>query len=361
MPKNKRRSSGKAKKPTRPCTYDLGYVRQDLYYCVKCTSAANNVRSGFCRGCRELCHADHPEDVFELYTKRSFRCDCGNTRAGNVCRLCPQKEDLNIGNEHCYSHNFEGRYCRCNRKYEYALEMAQCAMCEDWFHEECYKTDAHVRSDKGTINGEYELTCKSCVSKLSVLAEYYETLNMWSSSKSVKKTRRGACSRPKNVGMAKPGTLDLLWRPDFRVELCTCNECMGLYKAAKALYIVDRTDFVKPITGEADDSSLLKTTSDEEIINDLLHVDEAQAMEAAREEAMQDSERIPRKPLPPAINAARAGVQDKLSVTEVMSIRRRINDFLRNSIETNGGSLDHDSVMSYLTDLKAEMLGSLNS
>lgn len=76
----------------------------------------------------------------ELWTKRNFRCDCGNSKFGEFfCKLSPNKDVENI--ENSYNHNFKGLYCTCGRPFpdpdaEEQLEMIQCCVCEDWFHEE---------------------------------------------------------------------------------------------------------------------------------------------------------------------------------------------------------------------------------
>lgn len=78
--------------------------------------------------------------VLELWTKRNFRCDCGNSKFREFsCKLSPNKDVENI--ENSYNHNFNGLYCTCNRPYpdpdlQEQEEMIQCCMCEDWFHEE---------------------------------------------------------------------------------------------------------------------------------------------------------------------------------------------------------------------------------
>ena len=42
--------------------------------------------AGICYACSDKCHDGH--DLFELYTKRNFRCDCGNARfAETKCLL----------------------------------------------------------------------------------------------------------------------------------------------------------------------------------------------------------------------------------------------------------------------------------
>lgn len=76
----------------------------------------------------------------ELWTKRNFRCDCGNSKFGEFfCKLFPNKDTENVQN--LYNHNFKGLYCTCGRPYpdpdlEDQVEMIQCCLCEDWFHEE---------------------------------------------------------------------------------------------------------------------------------------------------------------------------------------------------------------------------------
>jgi hypothetical protein len=78
--------------------------------------------------------------IVELWTKRNFRCDCGNSKFGEfVCKLFPKKNVENA--ENSYNHNFKGLYCSCDRPYpdpdaKAQEEMIQCIMCEDWFHEE---------------------------------------------------------------------------------------------------------------------------------------------------------------------------------------------------------------------------------
>ena len=78
--------------------------------------------------------------IVELWTKRNFRCDCGNSKFGEFyCKIFPNKDVENA--ENAYNHNFKGSYCTCGRPYpdpdaEEQVEMIQCCLCEDWFHEE---------------------------------------------------------------------------------------------------------------------------------------------------------------------------------------------------------------------------------
>ncbi|MED6276013.1 putative E3 ubiquitin-protein ligase ubr7, partial [Characodon lateralis] len=118
------------------CSYPQGYVkRQALYACNTCTPQGSEA-AGICLACSYTCHEGH--DLFELYTKRNFRCDCGNGKfSGLQCKLHPEKDDVNSLNK--YSHNFFGVYCTCRRPYpdpddQVEDEMIQCVVCEDWLH-----------------------------------------------------------------------------------------------------------------------------------------------------------------------------------------------------------------------------------
>lgn len=356
MPRPKRRSSFKVKKTHRPCTYELGYVRQDLYACRKCTDAVNGVHSGFCAGCRETCHADHPEEVFELYTKRNFRCDCGNSRARNTCLLQPYKDDLNVGNQPSYSHNFSSRYCRCDREYEMGLAMAQCAMCEDWFHEECYKTDGARRAGHAQpFADEYEFTCKACVSKLPVLSDYYEKFHAWTSVPDVRKWRaenfKKTCSRPTpGTARCKSGSIDLQWRPGFRVHLCRCAKCMELYRVGNSLYIVDRSDFVNTV----DDDDMLEVfvdTPDEDVIKmEDVVMDDPCIQKDCDDNSFDNA----LKTAPENIRISN-GIKAAPNEESVDCIRRRrMLSFLQNlSGKKEPG---HDEMAGYVTDLTADLL-----
>ena len=63
------------------CSYPMGYIRQAVYACMTCTPEAlekPETRAGVCLACTYNCHHDH--ELVELYTKRMFRCDCGNDK-----------------------------------------------------------------------------------------------------------------------------------------------------------------------------------------------------------------------------------------------------------------------------------------
>jgi E3 ubiquitin-protein ligase UBR7 len=117
------------------CTYSQGYKnRQAIFACRTCTPDGN---AGFCTACSLSCHEGH--DVLELWTRRQFRCDCGNSKFGvGICRLQANKEPENSCN--IYNQNYKGVYCICKRPHPdpdlpEQSEMLQCCICEDWFHE----------------------------------------------------------------------------------------------------------------------------------------------------------------------------------------------------------------------------------
>lgn len=136
---------------------------------------------GICLACSFECHADH--ELEELYTKRNFRCDCGNSRFtnGNVCKLRPDKDANNPLNK--YNHNFNGLYCVCNKPYPLTTssvtvtqepaasnedqtedEMVQCIICEDWFHMGHLKGVDLSQTTCESSQDDYEdLVCHICM------------------------------------------------------------------------------------------------------------------------------------------------------------------------------------------------------
>ncbi|XXG42379.1 hypothetical protein AAC387_Pa01g2676 [Persea americana] len=117
------------------CTYSKGYMkRQAIFSCLTCTPNGN---AGVCIACSLSCHDGH--EIVELWTKRKFRCDCGNSKFGEFhCKFFANKDPENL--ENSYNQNFKGSYCTCGRPYpdpgaEEQVEMIQCCICEDWFHE----------------------------------------------------------------------------------------------------------------------------------------------------------------------------------------------------------------------------------
>lgn len=151
------------------CTYATGYQpRQALYACDTC-SADRDTMAGICLACSYACHDGH--DLFELYTKRNFRCDCGNSKFPDLtCKLIQDKTPENEKNK--YNQNFKGLYCYCKRPYpdpedDVEDEMIQCIMCEDWYH------GRHLGIEELPSNYEYqEMVCQSCMKVFDFLWAY---------------------------------------------------------------------------------------------------------------------------------------------------------------------------------------------
>ncbi|XP_069008314.1 putative E3 ubiquitin-protein ligase UBR7 [Embiotoca jacksoni] len=151
------------------CSYSRGYVkRQAVFSCHTCTPSAEQP-AGVCLACANKCHDGH--DVFELYTKRNFRCDCGNGKYGDFqCQLNPDKDEENARND--YNHNFNGCYCTCDRPYPETDgrqdndEMIQCVICEDWFH------SRHLGCNTDEPEELQEMVCEACMNKAPFLWTY---------------------------------------------------------------------------------------------------------------------------------------------------------------------------------------------
>ncbi|OWF55413.1 putative E3 ubiquitin-protein ligase UBR7 [Mizuhopecten yessoensis] len=278
------------------CTYPASYIpRQALYSCLTC-----NGQAGVCLACSYECHEGH--DLCELYTKRNFRCDCGNDKfPDNKCKLYPTKDPFNAQN--IYNQNFKGLYCVCVRPYpdpedEIEDEMIQCVMCEDWYH------GRHLGSKDLPIDYE-EMVCTGCMQKFDFLWAY----NLYSQdTKTIKSEESTAVvdvggkrkssngpeggdeksqetSLPTCKGDAKTNNCDTepaakkpkveksedstqqeaanscllkqllnrdvldrdcatFWKAGWRSKLCVCPNCMEMYKDRGITFVVDESDTV---------------------------------------------------------------------------------------------------------------------
>ncbi|WWC69546.1 uncharacterized protein I206_103488 [Kwoniella pini CBS 10737] len=154
------------------CTYDKGYLRQSVWACLDCGE------KGVCYGCSISCHSEHR--LVELWTRRSFRCDCPTTstqpelsppKKRRRCQLYPpQAQPQEENDKNHYSQNFKGKFCRCGREYDAETEteaMICCIACEDWFHESCLNlrpalpstsTDSQVSAANTPRTGDASVT-----------------------------------------------------------------------------------------------------------------------------------------------------------------------------------------------------------
>ncbi|XP_047478594.1 putative E3 ubiquitin-protein ligase UBR7 [Penaeus chinensis] len=270
------------------CTYDQGNMkRQALYACMTCCPADSELLAGVCLACSYHCHEDH--ELVELYTKRHFRCDCGNSKfSQNPCKLL--KDKLPENPENHYNHNFRGSYCTCQRPYPdpedtVEDEMIQCCVCEDWYH-------GRHQGGKTPPDSEFaEMICSQCLTKHDFLAHYLgltvsvvksedskasvdvETGAEKSTKKDTSETVKSEENEPKsgkkvakeeekaddnaNVkkcesAECKLKTLAKQELPDgagfftmnWRKQLCTCEECKAKYKSEGVIFLLDEEDTV---------------------------------------------------------------------------------------------------------------------
>ncbi|ESP02860.1 hypothetical protein LOTGIDRAFT_212357 [Lottia gigantea] len=217
------------------CTYDQGYIpRQALYACSTCAASSGQI-AGICLACSYECHEGH--DLYELYTKRYFRCDCGNEKFSDFeCKLNNSKGGNNSRNK--YNQNFKGLYCSCERPYpdpedETEDEMIQCSLCEDWYH------GRHL-GIKDTLPSDYEeMICPGCINKHEFLllyspAKITEDSNADSNSCLLKRLDNNQQSSDKACFMFE----------GWRSQLCRCTTCQKMYEEKNISFILDEDDTV---------------------------------------------------------------------------------------------------------------------
>ena len=286
------------------CSYDKGYVyRQALYCCVTCLKAKkqseknnDDILHGICLACSYACHENH--ELYELYTKRYFRCDCGNSKFninGKIqpCKLKSGEKDA-VNTENKYNHNFQGLYCCCNRPYpdhtselnasnelnnssnandnatlnnDDSGDMLQCTVCEDWFH----SNHLEGRVNLPLNDDDYEeMICHSCMSKNGFLWQYQGYICMKSDGKSKDTSDTniidvtGEPSEKINtievenqtcaLDMLKDKNKDLklekldqtcFFMKGWRDALCKCEKCLNLYKQNDVEFLVKPNDTIQ--------------------------------------------------------------------------------------------------------------------
>lgn len=230
------------------CTYNKGYIRQALYACKTCCS--NKIRAAVCLACSFHCHEGH--ELVELYTKRHFRCDCGNSKFdGKQCNLEKQKSANN--NENKYNQNFDGTYCTCARPYPDPEgdddEMLQCIICEDWYHSKHLEFDDGIPAD----NTYDEMTCASCMREHNFLWRYaakYAVLGKSDvNATSDKNEEVDVTELPKGCQLPKFSCVNTkgscFWKEGWRTALCMCEKCKLLYNTENVAFLLDPKDSVQ--------------------------------------------------------------------------------------------------------------------
>ncbi|XP_075872583.1 putative E3 ubiquitin-protein ligase UBR7 [Nelusetta ayraudi] len=264
------------------CSYPQGYVkRQALYACSTCTPKGGEP-AGVCLACSYKCHEGH--DLFELYTKRNFRCDCGNRKfSGLQCKLSPEKDEVNSLNK--YSQNFFGLYCTCSRPYpdpedQVEDEMIQCVVCEDWLH------GRHLGCAVPDCVELQEMICESCMNKHLFLWTYAAHLAVPAGGgvqvkeeekeggqsqtevpapsapapaeqkSSSKRSREEEGEEQKGeepscrlkglqaMGQKRVQSGAVFWPSSWRSKLCTCSRCQERLSSGGLSFLADESDTV---------------------------------------------------------------------------------------------------------------------
>ncbi|KAF1768600.1 hypothetical protein GCK72_000412 [Caenorhabditis remanei] len=216
------------------CTFPEGYVpRQTVFACLTCTPAPE--LAGVCYGCSLHCHEDH--NIIELYTKRKFKCDCGNSKFGDKkCTLYEEKDEKNEFNE--YNHNYHGKFCTCDAFYPDEPERAfmQCELCEDWFHDD-HTPATFVGTEEGQANGDASvqntasMICSTCIrQKLPFIAHIPSGKDVFCHSKL------------STEQLVIPEDQKALMISHFRKRLCKCTDCTRVYDLADCEYLMDEED-----------------------------------------------------------------------------------------------------------------------
>ncbi|KAL0727170.1 hypothetical protein Bca4012_023263 [Brassica carinata] len=319
------------------CTYPKGYMkRQAIFSCLTCTPEGN---AGVCTACCLTCHDGH--ELLELWTKRNFRCDCGNSKFGTLaCKLLPGKDVEN--SENSYNHNFKGLYCTCDQPYpdpnvEEQVEMIQCCICEDWFHEEHLGlkssdgVSSQIPRDEEGVPVYEDFICQNCSPLCSFLTLYPEKL--WVATKVDSNGSANACSdtiesnqiptatdpvQPENsteksvlrgcsekLAEPKPSSASgcaiatgLTSRPEFekkplfltknwRNMLCKCEKCLEMYSESKVSYLLDAEDSIAEYENKAQERRTEKLEKQEgealDRLNNLDHVSKVEIIHGIKD------------------------------------------------------------------------------
>ncbi|CAI5440403.1 unnamed protein product [Caenorhabditis angaria] len=215
------------------CTYPEGYKpRQTLFSCLTCTPPPKT--AGICYGCSLNCHADH--DLVELYTKRSFKCDCGNSKFPNKCTLYEEKSAENEFN--VYNHNYSGKFCICDDTYPSEKnceeDMLQCEFCEDWFHPthvDAPENVAATESSSSSSECPVSFICPGCYSKNHQFLKVFDGSNS-DTRICFKNSQKSEEAFPKKA----------IFVQKLRQRLCKCEDCKKILENHQCEYLLDEDD-----------------------------------------------------------------------------------------------------------------------
>ncbi|KAH0791201.1 putative E3 ubiquitin-protein ligase UBR7 isoform X1 [Histomonas meleagridis] len=145
------------------CTYEkYGYFDQQIFVCYTCMAKENGRLFGICEQCAKICHDGH--DVHAIGSRRRFRCDCGNDRAHGNCRNMFEPKTTENPRNH-YNHNFNEKWCYCDKPDDRTEPMVQCICCDDWYHHTCigmYSENRCILLEMFPQLDDWVFVCNNC-------------------------------------------------------------------------------------------------------------------------------------------------------------------------------------------------------
>ncbi|XP_033371242.1 putative E3 ubiquitin-protein ligase UBR7 isoform X2 [Parus major] len=229
------------------CSYSQGAVkRQALYACSTCTPPGAEP-AGICLACSYECHGTHR--LFELYTKRNFRCDCGNSKFKNLqCKLLPH-----LGAVPPESGDFHEMVCqacmkRCHFLWAYASQFAVPPL-----------TKANSLEDEGIVLKVEESEEQKKEIKKESGVEHHDTKEEKQSEQFNEPSTSSGPACPEVVTKSEEPLCKLkelqskpfvkkdtatFWPSNWRSKLCTCEDCLKMYSELEVQFLTDECDTV---------------------------------------------------------------------------------------------------------------------
>lgn len=104
-----------------------------VFSCVTCAAEAGAGAVGVCEACALSCHIEH--ELVDVGVRTDWLCDCATPRSSVACAAGGGDGARAGERANAYGHNFEGRFCSCDRPYDAATDtLTQCLACGEWWH-----------------------------------------------------------------------------------------------------------------------------------------------------------------------------------------------------------------------------------
>lgn len=247
-----------------------------------------------------------------MYTKRNFKCDCGNSKfnQSNPCKLQPNKDALNDLNK--YNHNFKGLFCTCNRPYpeesepaeetelntsqnntsteENSDEMVQCTICEDWYHvNHLLGNDLFpIKEEESDEESEQDVICHCCMENNKYLWYYlgYIAIKIQKETENTIVDIETNNTEPEQINeetcllkkyKLKFKDLDLektnqacCFLAGWRSALCKCTDCLELYKFKQVEFLINPNDTIKYYEERGKLNEQTRTSDENKLLDDHL-------------------------------------------------------------------------------------------